>query len=109
MEQLLSKEAGLLADASHKPLALWAPYEVARRLSGRRDTLVEELQDLGPVRPKFPWPRRTAAPFTARWSCTRCQELLRQRINRAHMAAGVVLVDPTTTHICPDARIEAGA
>ena len=25
LEQLLSKEAGLLADASHKPLALWAP------------------------------------------------------------------------------------
>lgn len=109
LEQLLSKEAGLLADASHKPLALWAPYEVARRLSGRRDTLVEELQDLGPVLTEVSLAQEDGCALHSPLELYRCQELLRQRINRAHMAAGVVLVDPTTTHICPDARIEAGA
>lgn len=109
LEQLLSKEAGLLADASHKPLALWAPYEVARRLSGRRDTLVEELQDLGPVLTEVSLAQEDGSALHSPLELYRCQELLRQRINRAHMAAGAVLVDPTTTHICPDARIEAGA
>ena len=109
LEQLLSKEAGLLADASHKPRALWAPYEVARRLSGRRDTLVEELQDLGPVLTEVSLAQEDGCALHSPLELYRCQELLRQRINRAHMAAGVVLVDPTTTHICPDARIEAGA
>lgn len=109
LEQLLSKEAGLLADASHKPLALWAPYEVARRLSGRRDTLVEELQDLGPVLTEVSLAQEDGCALHSPLELYRCQELLRQRINRAHMAAGVVLVDPITTHICPDARIEAGA
>ena len=109
LEQLLSKEAGLLADASHKPLALWAPYEVARRLSGRRDTLVEELQDLGPVLTEVSLAQEDGCALHSPLELYRCQELLRQRINRAHMAAGVVLVALTTTHICPDARIEAGA
>jgi len=36
------------------------------------------------------------------------QETLRRRINLRHLRAGVMLIDPSTTHISPEAKIEPG-
>lgn len=109
VSMLLDSSATLLADEAHEPLALCAPLEVVQRLSGNRHTLVEELRGLGPLLKEVSLTEADGCVVRNGLDLYRCQELLRQRINRAHMEAGVILVDPSTTHISPDALVEAGA
>ena len=79
--KLMEQSCGLLTDENHHPMALYAPWDVLQRLSGRRITLVDELRALGPMLTEV-----SLSP-----------------------EAGVIIVDPTTTHISPDALLESGS
>lgn len=107
--KLMEQSCGLLADENHHPMALYAPWDVLQRLSGRRITLVDELRALGPMLTEVSLSPEDGCAIQNGLDVYRCQELLRQRINRAHMEAGVIIVDPTTTHISPDALLESGS
>lgn len=107
--KLLAAGTALLADEHHEPLALCAPLAVVQRLSGNRSTLVEELRGLGPLLTEVSLAEEDGSVVRNGLDLYHCQELLRRRINQAHMEAGVTLVDPATTHISPDALVEAGA
>ena len=107
--KLMEQSCGLLTDENHHPMALYAPWDVLQRLSGRRITLVDELRALGPMLTEVSLSPEDGCAIQNGLDVYRCQELLRQRINRAHMEAGVIIVDPTTTHISPDALVESGS
>lgn len=107
--KLMEQSCGLLTDENHHPMALYAPWDVLQRLSGRRITLVDELRALGPMLTEVSLSPEDGCAIQNGLDVYRCQELLRQRINRAHMEAGVIIVDPTTTHISPDALLESGS
>ena len=105
----MEQSCGLLTNENHHPMALYAPWDVLQRLSGRRITLVDELRALGPMLTEVSLSPEDGCAIQNGLDVYRCQELLRQRINRAHMEAGVIIVDPTTTHISPDALVESGS
>ncbi len=107
--KLLEQNCGLLADQDHQPLALFAPREVAQRLSGNPTTLVEELRGLGPMLTEISLTEQDGCVVTNGLNLYQCQQLLRRRINLAHMEAGVAIMDPDSTYISPDALVEPGA
>lgn len=107
--KLLEQNCGLLADQQHRPLALFAPREVTLRLSGNPATLVEELKGLGPMLTEISLTAQDGCVVTNGLELYQCQQLLRRRINLAHMEAGVTIMDPDSTYISPDALVEPGA
>jgi len=107
--KLMEQNCGLLTDENHRPMALFAPWEVTLRLSGAPATLVEELRGLGPLLTEISLAEQDGCVVTNGLDLYRCQQLLRQRINRAHMKAGVTIMDPDSAYISPDALVEPGA
>ncbi len=107
--KLMEQNCGLLTDKNHRPMALFAPWEVTLRLSGAPATLVEELRGLGPLLTEISLAEQDGCVVTNGLDLYRCQQLLRQRINRAHMKAGVTIMDPDSAYISPDALVEPGA
>lgn len=106
---LAASECALLSDDAHEPLALHAPGSVVAKLSGKRETLVEELTALGPIFTEVSLTEADGGPVTQGAQLYDCQEILRRRINARLMQRGAILVDPSTAYISPEARVESGA
>lgn len=68
--------------------------------------IIAHLADVGRVE-TVALPEEAVAGVNDRWQLAEAEAVVRRRILRRHALAGVTIVDPTTTIVGPDVRIEA--